>query len=78
MVRKKIAYFLDQVRQRYYLNTQQIDEAFAQRLANKSGRDRQLVGTIIAALMHFEQHQQAKEEILIQLDKWIDEFWNIH
>ena len=78
MVRKKIAYFLDQVRQRYYLDTQQIDEAFAQRLANKSGRDRQLVGTIVAAIMQFEQHQQAKEETLIQLDKWIDEFWNIH
>ncbi|MFC2482431.1 MAG: hypothetical protein ACFNS7_06405, partial [Capnocytophaga granulosa] len=34
MVRKKITYFLDQVRQRYYLDTQQINEDFATKLAN--------------------------------------------
>ena len=78
MVRKKITYFLDQVRQRYYLDTQQINEDFAAKLANKSGKDKELVQQIVGTIIHFEQTQQAQEEILTQLDKWIDEFWNIH
>ena len=78
MVRKKITYFLDQVRQRYYLDTQQINEDFATKLANKSGKDRELVQQIVGTIIHFEQTQQAQEETLTQLDKWIDEFWNIH
>lgn len=78
MVRKKITYFLDQVRQRYYLDTQQINEDFATKLANKSGKDRDLVQQIVGTIIHFEQTQQAQEETLTQLDKWIDEFWNIH
>ena len=77
MVRKKITYFLDQVRQRYYLDTQQINEDFATKLANKSGKDRDLVQQIVGTIIHFEQTQQAQEETLTQLDKWIDEFWNI-
>ena len=75
MVRKKITYFLDQVRQRYYLDTQQINEDFATKLANKSGKDRDLVQQIVGTIIHFEQTQQAQEETLTQLDKWIDEFW---
>jgi len=78
MVRKKITYFLDQVRQRYYLDTQQINEDFAAKLANKSGKDKELVQQIVGTIIHFEQTQQAQEETLTQLDKWIDEFWNIH
>lgn len=78
MVRKKITYFLDQVRQRYYLDTQQINEDFATKLANKSGKDKDLVQQIVSTIIHFEQTQQAQEETLTQLDKWIDEFWNIH
>ena len=78
MVRKKITYFLDQVRQRYYLDTQQINEDFAAKLANKSGKDKELVQQIVGTIIHFEQTQQAQEETLTQMDKWIDEFWNIH
>lgn len=78
MVRKKITYFLDQIRQRYYLDTQQINEGFATKLANKSGKDKDLVQQIVGTIIHFEQTQQAQEETLTQLDKWIDEFWNIH
>lgn len=78
MVRKKITYFLDQVRQRYYLDTQQINKDFATKLANKSGKDKDLVQQIVGTIIHFEQNQQAQEETLTQLDKWIDEFWNIH
>ena len=78
MVRKKITYFLDQIRQRYYLDTQQINKDFATKLANKSGKDKDLVQQIVGTIIHFEQTQQAQEEILTQLDKWIDEFWNIH
>lgn len=78
MVQKKITYFLDQVRQRYYLDTQQINEDFATKLYNKSGKDKDLVQQIVSAIIHFEQTQQAQEETLLQLDKWIDEFWNIH
>ena len=77
MVRKKITYFLDQVRQRYYLDTQQINEDFATKLANKSGKDRDLVQQIVGTIIHFEQTQQAQEETLTQLYKWIDESWNI-
>ena len=78
MVQKKITYFLDQVRQRYYLDTQQINEDFATKLYNKSGKDKDLVQQIVSIIIHFEQTQQAQEETLLQLDKWIDEFWNIH
>ena len=75
MVQKKITYFLDQVRQRYYMDTQQINEDFAQKLYNKSGKDKTLVENIVQTIVHFRQTQQAQEETLTQMDKWIDEFW---
>ena len=75
MVQKKITYFLDQVRQRYYMDTQQINEDFAQKLYNKSGKDKTLVENIVQTIVHFGKNQQAQEETLTQMDKWIDEFW---
>lgn len=76
LVQKKITYFLDNVRGKYYLDTQEINEAFAQRLHNKSGRDKQLVDKIVACISQFESTHQANESTLTDLDKWIGEFWN--
>ena len=76
LVQKKITYFLDNVRNRYYMDTQQIDEKFAERLYNKSGKDKELVGNIVNSIITFERTKKADDKVLTNLDKWIEKFWN--
>ena len=47
-----------------YMDTQQINEDFAQKLYNKSGKDKILVENIVQTIVHFRQTQQAQEETL--------------
>jgi len=58
------------------MDTQQIDEKFAERLYNKSGKDKELVGNIVNSIITFERTKKADDKVLTNLDKWIEKFWN--
>lgn len=76
IAQKKILYFLDNVRNKYYIETQYIDENFAHRLQQKSAQDKQLVNQIVELIRQFEKTKIADENFLIKLDKLIHQFWN--
>ena len=76
LVRKKITYFLDHIRNTYNIDTQEINSSFIEKLYNKSGKDKELIAKIVHLIIDFEKNQQADEQALINLDKWIQTFWN--
>lgn len=72
---KKIIYFLDRIRTKYYLDTSQLDEVFIDRLHAKSERDKELIKKIVNYIILFEKSKTANKADLINLNKWIEEFW---
>jgi hypothetical protein len=75
IVEKKIIYFLDHVRHRYYLDTGKLDDSFAEKLQGKSGKDRELIDSILYFINDFERKRFAIQVDLIKLNNLIEEFW---
>lgn len=75
IVQKKIVYFLDKIRNRYYIETRQTDDAFIQKLHVKSGKDKKLIENIVHFIQWFEKNNNANEADLIRLNEFIEEFW---
>ena len=75
IVDKKILFFLDKIRHRYYLDTSKLDENFALRLCNKSGKKRELIDSILSFINEFSRKRFAIETDLIRLNDLIEEFW---
>lgn len=71
---KKVTYFLDFVRQRFYLPTQQMDENFIDQLARKSGVSLKEVTELIN-LLNKVQATDVSDNLLLQIDQRIDNFY---
>lgn len=76
LAQKKILYFLDAVRRKYYLDTQHLDEDFINRLIHKSGRGEAVVRPLINLIINIQRMQSASEYTLTNLDHLIEQFWN--
>jgi hypothetical protein len=72
---KKIIYFLDRVRHRYYLDTSKLDDNFALKLQSKSGKDKELIDDILTSIRDFQKLRTAIPTDLIKLNNLIEEFW---
>lgn len=72
---KKIIYFLDKIRSRYYLDTKTLDEEFVKRLHAKSGKDIQLIKEIVYRINKFNKNKYAEQEHLIQFNELMEKFW---
>lgn len=72
---KKIIYFLDKIRTRYYLDTKTLDEEFVKRLHAKSGKDIQLIKEIVHKINKFNKNKYAEQEHLIQFNELMEKFW---
>ncbi len=75
IVEKKIIYFLDKIRVKYYLDTTNLDERFAERLKSKSGKDSKLIGDILDFIRNFKINKTSEKKDLIHLNKLIEAFW---
>lgn len=75
IVEKKIIYFLDRVRYRYYLDTSKLDDSFAEKLQSKSGKDRALIDSILHFINEFEKKRFAIQVDFVKLNHLIEEFW---
>lgn len=75
VVDKQIIYFLDKIRNRYYLDTQNLDEDFVKRLQTKSGKDFSLIKEIVYQINKFRKNNYAEQETLILLNGLIERFW---
>ena len=72
---KKIHYFLDQVRNRYYLNSSQRDELFITSLAGKSDNTVEFVRSLLKLIDHILSTSYIGKEELITLNKALEKFW---
>jgi hypothetical protein len=72
---KKIIYFLDRVRLKYYLDTSRLDDNFAVKLQSKSGKDKELIDAILTSIRDFQKLRTAIPVDLINLNNLIEEFW---
>jgi hypothetical protein len=75
IVDKKITYFLDKIRTRYYLDTSKLDERFALKLQLKSGKDALLIEKIMKQIYQFRRLKSAVSEDLVKLNDLIEKFW---
>jgi len=73
---KKIIYFLDRTRHTYYVDTSRLDDSFALKLQNKSGKDKVLIDAILSDIRDFQKLKTAIPGDLIRLNNLIEEFWN--
>jgi hypothetical protein len=74
IIAKKITYFLEEIRSRYYLDTQDLSEDFIQKLAVKSSNNEDETRKLITFIKHLKGKSVHSEQDLIALNKKIDNF----
>lgn len=72
---KKIHFWLEHVRQRYYIATQNLDEAFVQQLQRKTGVSKTLIESILNNIKRAQAQPKVTDDLLLQLTGSIDEFY---
>jgi hypothetical protein len=74
IVAKKITYFLEMVRSKYYLSTDQLDDNFIEKLALKSGNPLATTKDLIEFINHLKAKTLFIEKDIISLNKKIEDF----
>lgn len=74
LVIKKCNYFMDHLRSRYYINTQEINDRTANNLAIRSGKPLAETKSLLDLLVSLGNKKQHHEQDLIDLDKKINQF----
>ncbi|WP_372753159.1 DUF4350 domain-containing protein [Mariniflexile sp.] len=74
IIKNKIQYFLEQIRTKYYLNTNELSENFISKLAIKSSNKKEDTKTIIDYIVYLKSKSTHTETDLIQLNKLIETF----
>ena len=71
---KKILFFLDQIRSRFWLNTNRLDDAFTTSLAKKSGKDQEEVRKIVDTINNIRSQPSISADELLDLNTKIESF----
>ena len=74
IIAKKINYFLEIVRSKFYLDSSVLDETFAEKLAMKSGNNTDKTKKLIRTINHFKAKAMHSEADLLELNKLLEEF----
>ena len=74
IIAKKITYFLEVVRSKYYVNTSDLNEDFSSNLALKSGNSLDKSKKLIALITHLKGKTTFSEKDIITLNKQIEDF----
>jgi hypothetical protein len=77
IARKKIQFWFDHLRQRYYISTQNTDDTFVQQLVRKSGVSKELIEKILANIRSVEAQAPVTIEQLTELSNSIDQFYQL-
>ena len=72
---KKIKYFLDYLRSRFYVTTNKLDEDFVEQLHRKSGVDKEQITNLVSLLSILPQQNNVTDNMLMNLDSNIDHFY---
>lgn len=73
---KKIEYFLEFVRTRYYIETSSLNEQFQRKLAIKSDNTKEDTKTLIEYIIYLKSKSTHSEKELIELNKKLETFTN--
>ena len=74
IINNKIQYFLEQIRSKYYLNTNELSENFISKLAIKSSNKKEDTKALIDYIVYLKSKNTHTEPDLIQLNKLIETF----
>ena len=74
IIAKKITYFLEVVRSKYYINTSDLNEEFSGKLALKSGNSLEKTRKLIALITKLKGKTLFSEKDIITLNKQIEDF----
>lgn len=77
IARKKIQFWYDHIRQRYYMTIQTTDVSFVETLKRKSGAPEELIMNILKNIRRAEAQPKVTDDLLIELSGSIDEFYQI-
>lgn len=72
---KKILYFLEHVRTRYYLKTNTLNEEFITAIVQKSGVDKAFVHNLVNHINYVAVQSRVTDQDLITLNQLIEEFY---
>ena len=72
---KKLIYFLDFVRQRFYLPTSEMDQNFIEQLARKSGVAISEITGLVNLLNQVGTGNEVSDRVLLMIDQHIDNFY---
>lgn len=75
IAQKKIGYFLDFVRQHFYLPTNEMSDIFIEQLARKSGVSLNEITNMVKLLSQVETATYVNDDLLLMIDKQIDNFY---
>ena len=75
-VDKKIKYFLERVRTKYYVNTNNLNNSFIEKLALKSGNRVDTTRYIVNTIKSLNNKHECSEIELIRLNNLIENFLN--
>jgi hypothetical protein len=71
---KKIQFFMDQLRTKYWLNTNIMDDSFVRTLARKSGKEQQESRDLIKTIISIRSKERISADELMDLNKKIENF----
>jgi hypothetical protein len=72
---KKIAFFLEKVRTRFYIPTNLLDDHFIETLASKSGVPQEEIRQLVIEFDRIKKAEQITESQLLELNKKIESFY---
>ncbi len=75
IIDKKITFFLEDMRRKYFLDTQILNEKFVKTLSLKSGKNHGQLKKLINRIVHLKAKQNYSEDDLIDLNKLIEDFY---
>ena len=74
IIAKKITYFLESLRSKYFVNTNEISEDFIKKLALKSGNSLEQTQELMHLITHLKEKSVHSESELLELNKKIEAF----
>jgi hypothetical protein len=76
LCRKMAAYFLEYIRNRFKLNTNNLDEEFIHNLQSKTAYDENELRSIVSFISHLDEAYEVKQKQLILFHKKLESFYN--
>lgn len=75
IARKKILFFLEHIRTKYYLKTNTLDAEFAEKLSQKTGIEISFIKDVIGHMNYVNAQRQINDHELILLNQLIEQFY---